>query len=49
MKNLGLPKKVLFCKKCVISNQDQVQLLNLDQKKLKKKYHFFDQEGVCDD
>tara|TARA_A100001011_G_scaffold395065_1_gene489008 strand:+ start:115 stop:1323 length:1209 start_codon:yes stop_codon:yes gene_type:complete len=49
MKNLGLPKKVLFCKKCVISNQRPSSTVEFRSKKTEKKNTiFFDQEGVCD-
>ena len=49
MKSLyGLPEKVIFCKKCVESNQrfmgsKQTQ----DQKNQKKQTVAFDNEGVC--
>ena len=49
MKNLGLPKKVLYCKKCVISNQRPSSTVEFKAKeKEKKKTIFFDTEGICD-
>ena len=45
----GLPSKVMFCKKCVISNQrpnSTVEHLNIQG--AKKNTINFDDEGVCD-
>ena len=33
MKNLGLPKKILYCKKCVISNQRPSSTVEFKSKK----------------
>ena len=49
MKNLGLPKNILYCKKCVISNQRPSSTVEFKSKKTKKKDTiFFDKEGICD-
>ena len=45
---LGLPAKVEFCKKCVVSNQrpnSEIEFKNIEDKK--KSTIFFDEEGVC--
>ena len=45
---LGLPAKVEFCKKCVVSNQrpnSEIEFKNIENKK--KSTIFFDEEGVC--
>ena len=45
----GLPGKVLYCKKCVISNQRPNSAVEYEhQKSTKKKTINFDSEGVCD-
>ncbi|MBU2025784.1 N-acetyl sugar amidotransferase [Patescibacteria group bacterium] len=45
----GLPAKVLFCKKCVISNQRPVSEVEYRHKiSTKKKVINFDKQGVCD-
>ena len=44
----GLPEKVLFCKKCVISNQrpsSSVEFKNHQGEK--KKVIHFDDDGIC--
>ncbi len=49
MKNLGLPRRVLYCKKCVISNQRPSSTVEFKAKiKEKKKTIFFDKKGICD-
>ena len=47
MKNLGLPKKVLFCKKCVISNQRPSSTVEFRSKKTEKKIPFFLTKKRC--
>lgn len=48
LKNYNLPEKVLFCKKCVISNQRPNSVPEiLHSKESKKPTIFFDEEGVC--
>ena len=45
----GLPKKVLFCKKCVISNQTPNSTQEFRQTlKSKKKTTFIDKKGISD-
>lgn len=45
----GLPNEVLFCKKCVISNQRPSSTIEFSSKKGDPKTTiFFDSEGVCD-
>jgi N-acetyl sugar amidotransferase len=45
----GLPSKVLFCKKCVISNQRPNSAVEYEHtKESKKATIFFDENGVCD-
>jgi N-acetyl sugar amidotransferase len=45
----GLPEKVKYCKKCVISNQRPNSAIEYKHKKTnKKKTIHFDGEGVCD-
>jgi len=45
----GLPQKVQFCKKCVISNQRPNSAVEYEHKKeSQKKTINFDKEGVCD-
>ena len=45
---LGLPKEVLFCKKCVISNQRPSSVVEFKHGATDKKPTiFFDEEGVC--
>ncbi|MBU0758539.1 MAG: N-acetyl sugar amidotransferase [Nanoarchaeota archaeon] len=45
----GLPRKVLFCKKCVISNQRPSSTVEFKHSKdEKKKTIGFDEKGVCD-
>ena len=45
---LGLPQKVLFCKKCVISNQRPNSTIEFRQKIIDKKITInFDEYGVC--
>lgn len=45
----GLPKEVLFCKKCVISNQRPNSSIEFKHtKNTAKKTIFFDDNGVCD-
>lgn len=45
----GLPEEVVFCKKCVISNQRPNSAVEYDHiKESKKKTIQFDENGVCD-
>ena len=45
----GLPDKVFFCKKCVISNQRPTTMLEVDNKKNQRKTTtHFNADGVCD-
>lgn len=45
----GLPKKVIFCKRCVISNQRPNSAVEYAHtKESKKKTIHFDAEGICD-
>ncbi|MHA1313178.1 MAG: N-acetyl sugar amidotransferase [Candidatus Helarchaeota archaeon] len=45
----GLPKQVIFCKKCVISNQRPNSTLEFQHNiNSKKETIHFDEEGVCD-
>jgi N-acetyl sugar amidotransferase len=45
----GLPQKVIFCKRCVISNQRPNSAVEYDHTKgSKKKTIAFDEQGVCD-
>lgn len=46
----GLPEKVIFCKKCVISNQRPASIPEFKHKKSREgaKYMHIDEEGVCD-
>lgn len=45
----GLPEKVIFCKRCVISNQRPSSTVEFKHKKDEKKATIgFDDEGVCD-
>ena len=45
----GLPKKVEYCKKCVISNQRPNSAVEYNHTKHSKKSTiFFDEDGVCD-
>ena len=45
----GLPKKVVFCKRCVISNQRPNSAVEYAHTKdTQKKTIFFDAEGICD-
>jgi N-acetyl sugar amidotransferase len=47
--NFGLPLEVKFCKKCVISNQRPVTLVETKHSnKEKKKTTNFDENGICD-
>jgi N-acetyl sugar amidotransferase len=47
--NFGLPLNVRFCKKCVISNQRPVTLVETKHSnKEKKKSTNFDENGICD-
>ena len=44
----GLPEKVIFCKKCVISNQRPSSTIEFKHDKNEKKEVInFDEEGVC--
>ena len=44
----GLPEKVVFCKKCVISNQRPSSSIEFKHKKDEKKNTIsFDEKGVC--
>ena len=46
--NLGLPDSVVYCKKCVISNQRPSSTVEFrHQKNDKKETIFFDEHGVC--
>lgn len=45
----GLPKKVVYCKRCVISNQRPNSAVEYEHtKESKKKTINFDAEGICD-
>jgi N-acetyl sugar amidotransferase len=44
----GLPEQVLFCKKCVISNQRPNSVIEFKNADNRKKTIAFDAEGVCD-
>ena len=45
----GLPKKVVFCKRCVISNQRPNSAVEYAHtKESQKKTIYFDAEGICD-
>jgi N-acetyl sugar amidotransferase len=45
----GLPKKVVFCKRCVISNQRPNSAVEYEHTKdTQKKTIHFDAEGICD-
>lgn len=44
----GLPHKVRFCKKCVISNQRPSSTVEFKNTNLLKETIAFDEEGVCD-
>src|SRR3990167_8594106 len=45
----GLPREVLFCKKCVISNQRPNSAIEFSHTKAStKKTIHFDEEGICD-
>ena len=45
----GLPQNVVFCKKCVISNQRPTTMLEVENKKDQKKLTtHFNEDGVCD-
>ena len=47
--SLGLPKQVLYCKKCVISNQRPNSAIEYKNKVNSKKTTInFDSDGVCD-
>ena len=44
----NLPKKIIFCKNCVISNQRPSSVSETQNKKnIKKKVIEFDQNGIC--
>ena len=47
---IGLPSEVLFCKKCVISNQRPSSFPEFKHTKERKNAHYmnFDDQGVCD-
>lgn len=45
----GLPEKVIFCKKCIVSNQKPTSAVEFLHKKDSKKGTInFDEDGVCD-
>ena len=45
----GLPKEVVYCKKCVISNQRPNSAVEYEHSaKSEKKTIHFDVEGICD-
>jgi N-acetyl sugar amidotransferase len=45
----GLPEEVIFCTKCVISNQRPTSAIEFKHsKESKKTTMYFDEEGVCD-
>ncbi len=49
MTKYGLPEEVLFCKRCVISNQRPSSTVEYSHTKdSKKETIYFDDEGVCD-
>jgi N-acetyl sugar amidotransferase len=43
----GLPKEVIYCKKCVISNQRPSSTVEFKNQNAKKETISFDEEGVC--
>ncbi len=44
----GLPKKVIFCKKCVVSNQKPNSTVEIkNQQKVRKSTQIFNDDGVC--
>ena len=46
----GLPRKVKFCKKCVISNQRPNSAIEIKHNiNTKKETMHFDEEDVCED
>ncbi len=44
----GLPKKVLYCNKCVISNQRPSSTVEFKNQNKKKEYINFNKDGICD-
>ena len=44
----GLPKKILYCQKCVISNQRPSSTVEFKNRDKKKEYINFNKYGVCD-
>ncbi len=45
----GLPNKVIFCKRCVMSNQKVTpSVVTRDSKSSKKNTLFFDEDGICE-
>jgi N-acetyl sugar amidotransferase len=49
MTKYGLPEEVLFCKKCVISNQRPSSTIEYSHTTdSKKETIYFDEEGICD-
>ena len=44
----GLPKKVMYCKKCVISNQRPSSTVEFKNQNKNKEYINFDNKGICD-
>ncbi|QWD00750.1 N-acetyl sugar amidotransferase [Polynucleobacter paneuropaeus] len=44
----GLPNKVKFCKKCVISNQRPSSTVEFQNNNLKKETIHLDNDGICD-
>ena len=44
----GLPEKVIFCKKCVISNQRPITLVEIKHSKDTKKETTAFKAGICD-
>ncbi len=49
MEIYGLPKKVIFCKKCVMSNQKVApSIITKDSRYSIKNTLYFDQDGICE-
>ena len=43
----GLPSQVLFCKRCVISNQRPSSTVEFKNRGTRKETIAFDEEGIC--
>ena len=44
----GLPRKILYCQKCVISNQRPSSTVEFKNKNKNKEYIKFNKNNVCD-